>query len=181
MNIWIGDQSAIQGWPRGQSHWVTIIDMNIWISYLSAVQGWPRGQSHENLKPSKWNRPVRFTVNFMERVENSVKGMNSNVELVTLLHKEKTTLIVITAMPVKFTSIYDVRTLSVCLTLRRNCRSIYSYQWISQLGFPLAQTANLFVTKFLDRLGLSISLHRFWRQFFPRVISRAGWWYRCFS
>ena len=46
MNIWIGNQSAIQGWPCGQSHWVTTIDMNIWIGNQCAVQGWPCGQSH---------------------------------------------------------------------------------------------------------------------------------------
>ena len=44
--------------------------------------------------------------------------MNTNSELFTLLHQEKTTLIVITVIPAKFTSIYDVRTPSVCLTVR---------------------------------------------------------------
>ena len=62
----------------------------------------------------------------MERVGNSIKLMNTDMELFTLSCNEKTTLIVTTAILVKFMSIYDVRTHSVC----HNCRSMYSYQWL---------------------------------------------------
>jgi len=59
----------------------------------------------------------------MERVDNSVKRMNTNVELVTLLHQEKATLIMITAIPVKFTAIYE--------------KNSSVWAWNSQLPIPI--------------------------------------------
>jgi len=44
----------------------------------------------------------------MESVDNSVEWMNNNVDWFALIHKEKTTHIVITTISAKIVSIYDL-------------------------------------------------------------------------
>jgi len=76
-----------KGWPCAAT-----IDVNISIGNQFAVQGWLREQSHyEVLTSPKWNSFIGLAVNFMETVNNSVDWMGANVEMVTLKYRDKTT------------------------------------------------------------------------------------------
>ena len=56
------------------------------------------------LRSLKWNSSIRLLVNFMERADNPVKRLNSNVELCALCTKKRN---IIAANPGYFAYICD--------------------------------------------------------------------------
>jgi len=115
------------------------MDMKIWISNQFAVQGWPRGQSHEIVSLSIRNSFTWRSVNLWKgRQLRQSKEYECGV-VCSLVQRKDNSLYNCSASRF-FIFICDVTNESVCLTRRSAIADPYSYQCMTQLGFPSSCT-----------------------------------------